>query len=975
MFRKHSPEKPTTMRWYYLLSFFLLFAACNASKIVQDATPTVPTPPKVTAPAPPTATAMLKATKDALPVDPDLRMGTLPNGMTYYIKKNTKPENRAELRLALKAGSILEDEDQQGLAHFVEHMAFNGSTNFKKNELVDYLESVGTKFGPDLNAYTSFDETVYMLQVRTDDKELLDKGMLVMEDWAGGVSFDEEEIDKERGVVISEWRTRLSPDQRMQNVTFPKMYYNSQYAERLPIGKPEIIENADYDVVKRFYKDWYRPDLMALVVVGDVDVNAMEAKIKADFSKLTNPENPRERTSFNVPNHKETIVSIASDEEAAFTRVRLMYKHQDVPNTTEEEYRTSLVHTLYNRMLGARLQELTQSENPPFTFASTRYSSDVGTLDAYTSFAFVAEGGAAKGLETLLEENERVLKHGFQESEMKRAKEQMITNAKKGLKEKGKQESRRLSMKFVYNFLENIPIMNENQTLERYESFLPTVTLEEVNALAQKWITDENRVVVVDGPERPNAPVITEAEVRSLLSEVKTREIAPYVDNFSDKPLFDKELAMQAVKSQNKIDNVNITEVVLANGVKVLLKPTDYKNDEILMTSYSPGGHSLYSDADYHNASNAAGIINESGLGDFDAIQLGKLLTGKVVRASSYIGENYEGVNGSCSPDNLETMLQLTHMLFTSPRYDEATFNSVIAKDKSIYKNLMSDPRFFFGDQVQKILYSDNIRRNYPTEESLNALNLDRIFEIYKERFADGNDFTFTFVGNFDTNDIIPMLSKYLGTLPTLPTEEEFKDLNINIVDGALDKNIKRGKAPKTNVNITYHGKHDWDKKANYHLKSMVEVMRIKLRESMREDKGGVYGVRVSSSTQKLPTEKYSITISFNSDPDKTEELLDTALQDIGNMMSNGPEDADLTKVKETQRQELIKKMKENRFWMNTINGKLKLDEDLSKISLENLDEAQEALTANDIKKAAQKFFNAQQRVQIVMEPEAQPNN
>ena len=957
------------MRILCLLYSFLLLFACNASKIALPEAPPTASPPVVSSPLAAPSAPMI-VSKDALPVDPDLRMGTLANGMTYYIKKNAKPENRAELRLALKAGSILEDEDQQGLAHFVEHMAFNGSKNFKKNELVDYLESVGTKFGPDLNAYTSFDETVYMLQVRTDDKEMLDKGILVMEDWAGGVSFDNTEIDKERGVVISEWRTRLSPDQRMQKVTFPQMYYNSQYAKRLPIGKPEIIENSDYEAVKRFYKDWYRPNLMALIVVGDVDVDAMEKKIIADFSKLKNPENPRERTAYKVPNHKETIVSIASDEESAFTRIRLMHKHKHVPNTNESEYKASLVRSLYNRMLGARLQELTKAEEPPFTFASSRYGADVGSLDAYSSFAFVAEGGASKGLEALLNENERVLRHGFQESEMKRAIEQMITSAETGMKEKGKKDSRRLSMKFVYNFLENIPIMNEDQTLERYKKYLATVSIDEVNMLAQKWITDENRVVVVTGPLRPDAPVITENEVRSLLANVKKADLAPYEDNTSDEPLFDKKLVSKPVKSTKEISPVGITELVLDNGVKVILKPTDFKNDEIMMNAFSPGGSSLYRDSDYHNAEFAADIVESSGLSHFNAIQLGKKLTGKVVSAYPYISELYEGMGGSCSPDDLEVMLQLTHLYFTAPRKDEATFNSYITKEKSILKNLMSDPRFYFGNQVQEIKYQNNLRRNYTKEADLDKLSLDRIFEIYQERFADADDFTFTFVGNFEVATISPMLSKYLGTLPTLPSSEEFKDLQINLVDGVVDKNIKRGKAPKTNVNITYHGKYDWDKKTNYELKSMVDIMRIKLRESMREDKGGVYGVRVSSRTQKMPQEKYSITISFNSDPDKTEELIDTALQDIGNMMSNGPDAADVEKVKETQRQEQIKQMKENRFWMSAIQQLMKRDDDLSNITLEKMAEAREMLTTQDIQNAAAKFFNAQQRIQIVMEPE-----
>ncbi|MEL6124625.1 MAG: pitrilysin family protein, partial [Bacteroidota bacterium] len=402
-------------------------------------------------------------------------MGVLPNGIHYYIQENARPEQRAEIRLAVNAGSILEDEDQLGLAHFVEHMAFNGTENFEKNELVDYLETTGTRFGPDLNAFTSFDETVYMLQVRTDSTELFDKGMQVIRDWANGITFADEEIDKERGVIVSEWRTRLSPDQRMQQKTFPVMYQGSRYAERLPIGKMDIVENAPYDVLRRFYKEWYRPDLMAVVAVGDFDAAMVEKKIKALFGDIPEAADARPREKFEVPFHDETLVSIASDKEASFTNVNIMYKHDRVETKTVGDYRSSLVRSLYNSMLGARLQEISKQPDPPFVFAYTGYSADVGDLDSYSSFAFVPEGKGPAALKTLLTENKRVLQHGFTTSEMDRAKKNLIEGAERAFKEMDKTESNRIVMNYVYRYLDDAVTPGPKQKLDLYNQFLPSV--------------------------------------------------------------------------------------------------------------------------------------------------------------------------------------------------------------------------------------------------------------------------------------------------------------------------------------------------------------------------------------------------------------------------------------------------------------------------------------------------------------------
>ncbi|MEM1319458.1 MAG: insulinase family protein [Bacteroidota bacterium] len=910
-----------------------------------------------------------------IPVDADIRMGTLPNGMKYYIRKNTKPEDRAELRLAVNAGAMQEDEDQQGLAHFVEHMAFNGSKNFSKNELVDYLETIGTKFGPDLNAYTSFDETVYMLQARTDDAEMLNKGLTVLQDWASGVSFDHEEIDKERGVVESEWRSRLSPNQRMLNQWLPVMYKDSRYAQRLPIGKPEIIRNASYETVKRFYNDWYRPELMAVVIVGDVNVDEMEKEIVKRFTPFDRETPARSKENNDVPDHKETLVSICSDKEASFTNVQLMYKHDHIPTEDMQGYRSSIVRRLYNAMLSARLDELAQKPNPPFTYAYTGYSRDVGDLDTYSSYAMAPEGGAMRCLEVILEENERVLRHGFNASEMERQKTQLLKRMERAFKEKDKTESRRFAMRYVYNYLEGTPIPSIDDELEFYKTLLPTIQLNEVNSLAAQWITEENRVVVITGPEKEGLEVPTEAEVSKVLAAVSKKDIAPYEDEVSDAPLLAKIPTPVEIVAVKEMENVGVTEMKLANGVRVILKPTDFKNDEVLLRAYSIGGSSIYSDADYVQASNAARIIDEAGLGSFDNPQLQKKLTGKTISISPYIGELYEGFRGSASPDDLETMMQLIYLYFTAPRKDKDVLNSYVTKQKSIYSNLMSNPQYYFFDQVTKILSNDHPRRGFPKAEDLDRLDLEQVHKIYNDRFADASDFTFVFVGNFNMEQMKPLLKTYLSNLPATQREESWKDVGDTYPSQKIEKQFAKGKAPKALVNLTFHGDFEWNGQNRYDFRSMLDVLRIKMRESMREDKGGVYGVRVSGSPSHTPRDEYSITISFNADPPMVEELIQTAMKDIETAKSIGAEEKDLDKVRETQRQSRIKDLKENRFWARQLESFYKNGYDPTKLTQKDFEEYVNKLDAEAVKKAANQYFNTEKYVRIVMLPEEVAEN
>ncbi|MEM6321050.1 MAG: insulinase family protein [Bacteroidota bacterium] len=962
--------------WLSLLAIGIFIVACTSTTpVVQDKT--MPNPAVVDNPTEdmPEPASIQSPT---IPVDDRVRMGQLDNGLKYFIQKNGKPENRAELRLAVNAGSMQEDDDQLGLAHFVEHMAFNGSKNFKKNELVDYLESIGTRFGADLNAYTTFDETVYMLEVRTDDEEKMMKGLLVLEDWAGGLNFDHEEIDKERGVVVSEWRSRLSPDQRMQQEYFPIMYKDSRYATRLPIGDPEIIKNADYEVVKRFYNDWYRPDLMAVVVVGDIDVDQIEQEIKTRFGKLTNPKVTRAKEKYKVPGHKETLVSINSDKEASFTRVQLMYKHEGEKTKTEVDFRRQMTHSLYNSMLNSRLDELTQSPEPPFTFSYTGYGGDVGSLATYSSYAFTKEGGALQGLESVLEETERVVRHGFNQSELDRTKLEMIKGIERAVKEMDKVESRRLVGKYVYHFLKGNPIPNETQQEILYKKYLPTITLEEVNALADKWVTDENRVVVITGPQKEESPLPTEAEVLAVFDKVSAKELAPYEDKVSDDPLLATELTPVKIAVEKMIDEVEVIEYTLDNGVRVVLKPTDFKNDEIMMRAYSPGGTSLYSDADYPSAANASRIINEGGISTFDLPQLQKKLAGKKVNVSPSIGSLYEYMNGGASPDDLETLLQLTYLYFTAPRADKDVVTSYINKQKSIYKNLFSNPQYWFMNETSKIKYGENMRMSFPTEAMLDQITLEKVMEVYKDRFADASDFTFFFVGNFEVENMKALTAKYLGNLPNIGRKESWKDLGIRVKDGQIRKDLVRGAAPKALIDMTYHGEYTkgWTPKelAKFYMAS--ELLRIKMRESMREDKGGVYGVGVRSYVSQKPTSTYTINISFNSEPDKVEELIKTGLNDIETIKKEGVQESDLNKVKETRIQGRTKDLKENRWWMGQMMSTYQEDWKTFKYAdLENYKTLVESITPADIQQTVKDHFNEENFIRIVMMPEAAQSN
>ncbi len=904
-----------------------------------------------------------------IPVDPDVRVGKLENGLTYFIRKNEKPADKIEFRLVVNAGSILEDENQLGLAHFVEHMAFNGTKNFAKNELVDYLQSIGVEFGADLNAYTSFDETVYMLPIPTGDPEVVKTGLQVLEDWAHNITFAEEEIDKERGVVIEEWRLGRGANQRMRDQWFPVMFKNSLYADRLPIGKKEIIENASYETIKKFYKDWYRPELMSIIAVGDVELDEMEKMIQDQFNKIPKTKAGRERKVVKVPNHEETYVTVVTDKEAPFTQIQLVNKLESEPTSNMGELRRDLIYQLYNGMLSQRLNELRQSADPPFVFGGSGYGSMVRSKSNYSSFAMVGEKNVEKGLTALLVENERVKQHGFTQKELDRYKTELLNRYEKGFKEADKSESRGYASEYVRSYLNNEPIPGRAFEFKFAERMLPTITLNEVNGLAEKWVKNSNRVVVITGPEKEGVTLPNEGEILNLLSSATKQEIKPYVDDLEAEALMDTKPKAGEIVTTTKNDALGITTLVLANGVKVVLKPTDFKNDEILMSAYSLGGHSIYNDEDYLSASYASQIINQSGVKSFSPTDLQKLFAGKTVRVSPYVGRLREGFSGNASPEDIETMFQMIYLYFTDPKRDEGAFQSFKTRNSMIFQNIMSNPQFYFQDQISRILSQNHPRGGgFPTPEDMEKIDFNKAYEIYKERFADASDFNFFFVGNFSIAEISPLITTYLGSLPSINRKETWKDLGIRPPKGKVDKVIEKGTDPQSLVSITFTGEFDYEKKNNYHITSLGEVLSNRLIDIIREEKSGVYTVRANGRGSLYPEPRYNFNISFPCGPENVESLVAATMKEIKNIQDNGVSQKDLDEIKEAQRIDRAENLKRNRYWLSQISNAYYLGANLD--GFYDYEKMVEKLTTDDIKNAAVKYLSGENRIKVVLVPE-----
>ncbi|HET6542509.1 MAG TPA: insulinase family protein [Chryseolinea sp.] len=908
---------------------------------------------------------------DPLPVDPRVKIGKLRNGLTYYIQKNTRPEKKVELRLAVNTGSILEEDDQRGLAHFTEHMAFNGSKNFQKNDLVSFLQTIGVKFGADLNAYTSFDETVYILPIPTEKKENIEKGFQILEDWASSVSFDDAEIDKERGVVLEELRLGKGADDRMSKIYFPKLFEGSKYGDRLPIGTEDILKNFKYETIKRFYKDWYRPDLMAVIVVGDIEVAEAEQYVKKHFEHLTNPEKARPRAESEVLSRKKSEGIVATDKEATNHYVQIYYTTKKTKvETTVSDYREYIIKRLFTSMLSQRLQELTQKSNPPFLFGASSLGEFVRGYEAYSSFAVLGKDGVEPAISAIIQENERARKFGFTPSELDQIKKVLMKNIERAYNERDKTESSNIVREYIQNFLEQEPIPGIENEYQYHKQFLGGIMLEEVNQYAAKTIPPdtESKLVVLTGPDKADFEIPSNEALLVIAGAAAKVEVTAYAEKAVAASLMVKTPIAGKIVSEKKIKDLDVTELTLNNGIKVLLKPTDFKNDQIIMAASRYGGQYLYDPKDRLDAEYASTIVAQMGVAEFSPIDLRKVLAGKSASVTPRLGTISESLNGQCSAVDLETMLQLTYLYFTQPRYDAELFKSYVSKQQAMYQNMSSDPQYTFQDSVMTILYKNHPwAPRVPKSETFGKINDKHALDIYKERFGNANGFTFVVVGKFDLASIKPLLATYLGSLPSSSKKSTVKDVGLRPVKG-VKKEIFKGTEPKSFIRMFWNGESPYTTDEQLKVQALTEVLNIKLIEKLREDLAGIYGGGMFGTLNKYPYNNFSMGASLPCGPENVDKLIAATHEEIQKIKTNGPAVEDLNKVKETWKQQHEVNLRENAFWARQLLQSVELGTNLE--SVLSYEKRISLLTPLDVKDAANKYLDMKNYVQIVLNPE-----
>jgi len=918
-----------------------------------------------------TANAFTAELASPLPVDPGVVVGQLGNGLRYYIRPNGRPEKRAELRLVVNAGSVLEDEDQRGLAHFLEHMAFNGTEHFEKQELVDYLQFIGMRFGADVNAYTGFDETVFMLTVPTDSTEIVETAFQILEDWAHGIAFDSVEVEQERGVVLEEWRLGQGAGARIRDQQFPVLFQGSLYAERLPIGEPEVLETFEHATLKRFYGDWYRPDLMAVVVVGDFDPEWIRELIHRHFDGLRGPAIERPRPHVPVPGHEETLYSIATDPELTLSNVSVTWKLPLSEQSTHGDYRRSFVESAYNSMFNFRMFEITQaSEDPPFLGAGSGNGRYVRDAEVYQLGATVKDGEIERGLERVLIEAERVERYGFAESELERQKADVLRSYERSYTERDKRESSRLASEYVRAFLEGEPIPGIEYEYALARRFVPGITLEEVNAVGRNWIRDTDRVILAASPERDGVAVPDEAALAEVFGAARSAAIEPWDDSASDEPLLAELPEPGQVVRREEIHELGVQIWRLSNGARVIVKPTDFKEDEVLFNGRSPGGTSLATDEDYGSASWAATLVSIGGVGTFSAVDLQKKLAGKAVSVAPSISELREGMFGTASPRDLETLLQLVYLYFTAPRRDETAFQAFRSRMHTVLANRGANPEAVYADTVGAVMAQYHPRYLPPTAAMLDEIDLDTALDFYRERFADAGDFTFTFVGSFDPEELRPLVELYLASLPSTGRRESWRDVGVEPPTGIVRRTVSKGLEPKGRQTLIFTGDFEFNRENRYTLQSMTEVLRNMLRETLREEMGGTYGVSAYGSGSREPRERYSIRIAFGADPQRLDELTEAVLSAIDSLATHGASDENLAKVKVAQRRQRETDLRENGFWLSVLDVYDRNEEDLRLIL--DYERLVQGLSAEAIGNAAAQYFDMKNYVEVKLVPEGE---
>jgi zinc protease len=906
----------------------------------------------------------------SIPLDKQVRTGKLSNGFTYYIRHNEEPQKRVELYLINKVGSVLEDEDQQGLAHFMEHMNFNGTKHFPKNELIDYLQKAGVRFGADLNAYTSFDETVYQLPIPTDNASMFSKGLKIMRDWAQEATLDPKEINAERGVVLEEERLGKGANDRMKRQYLPVLLNHSRYADRLPIGKDEVLTNFKPDVIKRFHHDWYRPDLQALIIVGDVNVDDAERMVKEKFSDLKNPVQERKRTEYTMPLAGVSQFKVVTDKEETSTSLEVLFKHRTKKLKTEQDYLTSIKKSLFNEMLNNRkTADLAKENNPAFTGVSIGIGGLLGNVDMLSFSVSAKPARLQQSFEQAWTVFERVKKYGFSDVELNRAKQNYLRQLQSSLSEQGKTASVSYVKEYQSLFLNDEASPGIAWEYRFSKGQIPAITLADINNLMQEYLSSRDIDVIVSAPEKDKNTLPDSVAVQKWIHKINTTDIKPFQEDPINEHLLTNVPNTGKLISKKEIPALGITQLTFNNGVKVILKPTDFKNDQIIYGAFSPGGTSLYDGSDYDVAANAGGLISRMGLGKLNPVQLSEVMTGKVAASGANIGPRSSTIRASASSQDLESALQLTYLEFTAPRKDTTLFKTTMDGAIAGLANRYADPNQVFADTISYVQGNYNYRSAAPTAERLSKITLNRAYDIYKENFADASGFTFVFVGNFAPESITPLLVKYLGSLPSANKSVRARDLGIHIPAGKISKKVYKGTENKATVRMVLSGSYIYSPLANLELKALGDILQIKILQQLREAEGEVYSPQVQTAYNKLPQNRFAINIAFGCAPKNADHLISLVERELTRLREQGPEVEDILKFKASYEKNLELALKDNAFWLNYLLSQYENGE--SELEIQGTQNQLAKITVAALKQSAQVFLSGKNEIIFELLPES----
>ncbi|HEY8469854.1 MAG TPA: insulinase family protein [Longimicrobiales bacterium] len=907
-----------------------------------------------------------------LPIDPEVTIGKLPNGLTYYIRKNGEPERRVELRLVVKAGSLQEDDDQRGLAHFLEHMAFNGTKNFEKQELIRYLESIGMRFGADLNASTSYDHTVYQLTVPTDAEGALETAFRILDDWARGITLDPKEIEAERGVVLSEWRARLGVGTRVRAHTDSVLLGVSRYLDRHPIGLPERIQTATRDEIARYYRDWYRPDLMAVVVVGDIETTQIEALIRKHFSNLQAPRRKRERQEYTIPTHGEPRVAIVTDPELTGSTVELIHKFRPAPVNSVERIRNGIIQTIYAGILNDRLREIAMRSNAPFLGASTDFDSYVGGMSVQRVVsATVRDDALIDGFRAALIEVERIAQHGVTTEELDRRKRLLESQYRQALITRSKIPSASYAADYVTHFVTGWTPASVEATVALSRALLKGITEEDVAELARRWKSRENLVLVALVPEKDSVEPPTAEALLAVLDEVSGSLLAAEAGDTIAAGSIELMATLptpRAVTEERFIREVGITEWKLANGARVLLKPTDFTPDQVLVSAYGWGGTSVLDDDRLRDAVLARSIPATSGLGSLSSNDLRKAVVGKLLSIGIDIGSYTQSVSGRSTTRDLETFLQLLHLHFVAPRIDEDAIQAWKKRQVAAIEGRVASPEAHFADTLRAILSQNHPRTRSLTAADIEALDPQRALEIYRERFADPGGFTFVFVGQFDLDSIRPLVERYIGGLPPGQSNRGWRDNGVRPPSGVVEKVFRFGREPRARIAIVFHGPYTHSEDDQVALGAMARLLSTRLRDRLREALGGTYTVNVRSELHSVPERMYAVHITFDAAPDRVEEMQRAVFDEIERLRNRGPTEEEVGRLREEVSRELELALKSNSFWLRLITTYDQMERPLAELA-DYGDDAADRVTAKLIHEMSRRYLDSSRYVRVTQLP------